>query len=72
MHHLLNGKSKNLSLYSMNIIKNYINIFLVWYLIIYDSKTSFILSHLSQLQKMTIQNKRGGSGGYIGDKNSYF
>lgn len=29
MHHLLNGKSKNLSLYSMNIIKDYVSIFII-------------------------------------------
>lgn len=65
MHHLLNGKSKNLSLYSMNIIKDYISIFIIWYLIIYESQTTFILNHFSHPQKMIIGYKimRGRSGG---------
>lgn len=65
MHHLLNGKSKNLSLYSMNTIKDYISIFIVWYLIIYESLGTYILNHLSHPRKMIKWYKimRGGSGG---------
>lgn len=51
MHHLLNGKSKNLSLYRMDIINNYISIFIIC-LIIYEFQTTFILSHLLYPQKM--------------------
>lgn len=43
MHQLLNGKSKNLSLYSMTTIKDCISIFIIWYLIIYESKNLFYI-----------------------------
>lgn len=63
MHHLLNGKSKTLSLYSKNTIKDYISC-----VIMYESQNTFILNHLSRPQKMIKWHKimRGGSGVDIG------
>jgi hypothetical protein len=66
MHHLLNGKSKNLSLYNMDIINNYINIF-IKYLIIYESQTTFFLKPLimSSENDKTIENNHKGLKRYM-------
>lgn len=63
MHHLLNGRSKNLSLYTMNIIDDYV-IFIICYLITHESKTNFYFKSLitSTENDIVMQNNRRGSG----------